>query len=83
MIYKFDAENVTRSIAIKLVRELEAKGVVVEYANVGQVFSNEMVMIVTCNEEMAKQIRDDIWKVNHGLFCDMSTITQDQLDSYL
>ena len=83
MIYKFNAENVTRGAAVKLVRELEAKGVEVDYANQGQTFENEMTLIVTCDEAMAKKIREDIWKVNHGLFCDMEIITPDQLDPYL
>lgn len=83
MIYLFEAENISRKQAVKLVADLEAKDVEVEYANQGQTFSNEMILIATCDEAMAKQIREDIWKVNHGLCCDMEVITQNQLDAYL
>lgn len=82
MIYLFEAEHITRPTAVKLVKELEDKGIAVEYAEVGRVFENSMVMIATVDEAGAKKIRDRIWELNYGLCCDLVTITEDQLEAY-
>lgn len=82
MYYMFDAENITRKTATALVRELEDKGIVVEYANVGRVFENNMELAVNCLEGVAKTIRARIWELNQGLCCDMSIISEEVLDSY-
>ena len=83
MIYKYTAENIDRPTAVKLVRELEAKSIEVEHADVGKMFTNEMLLIVTCGEATAKIIRDRIWELNAGLCCDMHTITPEQLATYI
>ncbi len=83
MIYKFTAEHINRSTAVALVRELEAEDIEVEHADMDPTFSNQMLMIVTCDEAVAKTIRDRIWLLNYGAYCDMSTITEDELEAYL
>jgi hypothetical protein len=83
VIYKFTAEHVSRSTAVSLVHEFEAKDIEVDHAALDPTFSNQMLMIVTCDEEVAKQIRARIWEINNGLCCDMDIITPDQLEAYL
>lgn len=83
MIYEFNAENITRLVMAKLVRELEDKDMEVEYANMSEWFTNEALLIVTCEEDTAKIIRARIWELNQGLCCDMHTITQQALEAYI
>lgn len=81
-IFKYEAEHITRQTAVKLVRELEGKGVEVEYANMDPMFENSMVLIATADNNVAGSIRARIWELNNGLCCDMHTITQAQLNAY-
>ncbi len=83
MPYKFTAEHINRTTATALVRELEGMDIEVECASMDPVFSNQMIMIVTCDETVAKTIQNRIWELNRGLCCDMDIITADELDSYL
>ena len=84
MIYEFKAENLTRPTVVKLVKELEDKGVEVEHANMDAWFTNHALIVVTCSDEAAaKIIRNRIWELNQGLCCDMCSITQEQLNRYL
>lgn len=84
MIYEFKAENVTRPQMVKLVRELEDKGVEVEHANMDAWFTNHALLVITCADEAAaKVVRDRIWELNQGLCCDMYEITEDHLNEYI
>jgi hypothetical protein len=83
VIYEFKAENITRPQLVKLVRELEGKGMEVEHANMDAWFTNYAQLVVTCGEETAKFIRNRIWELNQGLCCDMYTITPETLISYI
>jgi hypothetical protein len=82
MIYEFKAENITYPQMVKLVKELEGKGVEVEHANMDAWFTNHAQLVVTCGEETAKIIRNRIWELNQGLCCDMYTITPEALEAY-
>jgi hypothetical protein len=83
MIYEYKAENISRPQLVKLVRELEAEGVEVEHANMDAWFTNHVLLVVTCAGDMATKIKNRIWKINNGLFCDMYSITQEQLNEYI
>jgi hypothetical protein len=84
MIYEFKAENLTRPQAVKLVRELEDKGVEVEHADMDAWFTNHALLVITCADEAAaKKVRDRIWELNQGLCCDMHIITETQLKAYI
>ena len=84
MIYEFKAENLTRPTVVKLVKELEDKGVVVEHANMDAWFTNHALLVITCDDEAAaKKVRDRIWELNQGLCCDMYSITEQQLNNYI
>jgi len=83
MIYKFEAEHISRKTAVDLVHEFEAADYSVDCAGMDPVFSNQMYMCVTCDEATAKVIRDRIWEVNNGASCEMHTITADQLEAML
>ena len=83
MIYQFTAEHISRSTAVKLVREFEDKDIVVEHADMDPMFDNQMIMIVTCNDAVAKVIKNRIWEINNGAFCEMFQITADELEAYL
>ena len=83
MIYEFKAENLTRPQVVKLVRELEDKGVEVEHANMDAWFTNHALLVITCADEAAAiVVRNRIWELNQGLCCDMFPITENQLKSY-
>lgn len=79
-IYKFNAEHFTRPQTVKLVRDLEAEGVEVEYASMDPVFSNEATIIVTCTDAVAKSIKNRMWAINNGAYCEMLQIDQDHLN---
>ena len=84
MIYEFKAENITRPQMVKLVHELEGKGVEVEHANMDAWFTNHALLVITCSDEAAaKKVRDRIWELNQGLCCDMYSITEQQLNNYI
>ena len=83
MIYKFTAEHINRKTGVALVRELEDKDIDVEHAEMDQVFSNQMTMIVTCDEAVATTVRARIWELNNGACCDMDIIAADDLEAYL
>lgn len=82
-IFEYEAENFTHNQIVELVKELEAKGIEVEYARSDAYFSDTLLMVVTCEDEVAKQIKSRIWELNSGLFCNMYTITESQLNGYL
>lgn len=82
MIYKFEAEHIDRKTAHKFVRKLEDEGVEVEYAQVGRIFENQMTMIITAEHKDVEAVRARIWDLNHGAYCDMAIITEDQLEAY-
>ena len=79
-LFHFDAEHITRSKGVALVRKLEDEGVEVEAAAMDPVFSEQFHMIVTATQAEAEKIRDAVWFVNHGACCDMSVTTKDTLD---
>ena len=83
MLFKFNAEHIARPAAVKLVRELEDKGIVVEYADISNLFENEIVMIITGDPTIAKTVRDRLWQENNGAYCNMETITEEELDAFL
>ena len=84
MIYEFKAENLTYTQVVKLVHELESKGVEVEHANMDAWFTNHALLVVTCADyQAAKTVRDRIWELNQGLYCDMHEITEEQLNDYI
>ena len=83
MLYRFDAEHISRPTAVSLVRELEDKDIEVEHADMSPWFANQMFMIVTCDEAVGKQICARIWELNNGAYCRMIQCTQQELDSYL
>jgi len=84
MIYKFEAEHISRSTGVALVHKLEGNDVDVNFADVGRTFTNQLTMVVTvADEAAAKVIRDCIWEVNNGACCEMDTITADELETYL
>ena len=84
MIYEFKAENITRPQMVKLVKELEDKGVEVEHANMDAWFTNHALLVITCSDEAAaKKVRDRIWELNQGLYCGMYGITEEQLNEYI
>lgn len=82
-IFKYTAEHISRPTAVKLVRELEAKDIDVDHADMDPVFTNVMIMIVTCDDEVAKTIKDRVWEINNGASCEMGVITADELEEYL
>lgn len=82
MLFKFIAEHIARSAAIKLVRELEGKGIVVEYAT-SCVDAHEVVLVITGDPTIAKTVRERLWQENNGAYCNMETITEEELDAFL
>ena len=83
MIYEFKAENLSRPQVVKLVRELEDKGVEVEHANMDAWFTNHALLVITCTDEAAAiVVRNRIWELNQGLSCDMFPITENRLNEY-
>ena len=80
MLFKFNAEHINRRAAVKLVRELEDKGIEVEYANVGAMFTDELDLVITGDQVIADAVRARLWEINHGTWCDMQVITEDELD---
>lgn len=82
-IYLFTAEHIARNEAVQLVRKLEDLNFEVDFANMDPVFSRTMNMIVTCDAEASKVVRNHIWEVNNGASCEIEQITADQLEAYL
>ena len=82
-MYEFNAEHFDRPTATKLVRELEADGIEVEHATTDGVFSNELLMVVTCTDAQAKATKNRIWAKNNGAYCDMFECSQERLETYL
>ena len=82
MIYEFKAENLTRPQVVKLVKELEDKGIEVEHDNMDAWFTNHALLVVTCEGDVATKIKNRIWELNQGLCCDMYSMTQEQLEEY-
>lgn len=81
--YKFIAENVSRPQAVKLVHKLEGYGFEVEHADMDPMFTNVMIMIVTCNTAKSKQVRDHIWEENCGMSCDIIELSDKEFEEYL
>lgn len=79
-LYYFDAEHITRSKGVALVRKLEDEGVEVEAAAMDPTFTDQFHMIVTATQAEAEKVRDSVWFVNHGAYCDMSVTTKTELD---
>lgn len=82
-IFKYKAEHISRTTAMKLVREFEDAGVEVEYANMDPVFSDLMIMIATVPNSLAGSIRSRIWELNNGAYCEMTKVSQSQLNCYI
>ena len=80
MLFKFNAEYINRRAAVKLVRELADKGIEVEYANVSAMFTDELDLVITGDQVIAYAVRARLWEINHGAWCDMQVITEDELD---
>lgn len=79
--FKYTAEHIGRARATKFVRELEADDIDVMYAGMSPVFDNEFIMVVaTTTEEEAKKIKERVWALNNGAYCDMRKITADELE---
>lgn len=79
-LFHFTAEHIDRSKGVALVRKLENECVEVEAAAMDPVFSDQFHMIVTATQDEAEKIRDQVWYVNHGAYCDMVITTEDTLD---
>ena len=82
MIYRFDAEHISRKIANELVLELGKSGYSVEYATVDSPFMDQLLMFVTADKAGAEKIRNRIWELNSGLHCEMREVCIEQLEAY-
>ncbi len=82
-LVKFTSEHIGRARGTALVRDLEAKDFIVEHALMDPVFENQLIVIVNCDKGEDVKVRDLIWKVNGGAYCDMHVITADELEEYL
>ena len=82
-IFKYTAEHIARGNATAFVHELEADNIVVEYAMMDPMFKNQFIMFVSCDDATAAKVRDRVWKLNGGAFCDMCITTADKLEEYL
>ena len=82
-LFKYTAEHVTRARGVKFVRELEAEDIEVEHAMMDPVFTNQFMMIVSCDDVKAKEIKNRLWAINNGAYNEMVVITADELEEYL
>lgn len=82
-IYKYTAEHLDRPTVVKFVRDLESEGIEVEHANMDSVFSNEAIIVVTCVDAVAKSIKNRIWALNNGAYCEMIQIDEDHLNELI
>lgn len=81
-LFEFEAEYFTHSMCVRLVKELEAKGIEVEFARSDSTFANTLFMIVNCEDAVAKTIKNRIWELNNGLYCEMVKIDQQRLEAF-
>lgn len=79
-IFKFEAENVSRRKLAQLIRELEAKGITVPYADMECNFTNCVELIITARERVADDVQNRIWEINNGRPCDMYEISKEDLN---
>lgn len=81
-LFKYTAEHIGRARGTKFVRELEAEGIDVEHAMMDPIFENQFMMVVQCDDTQANEIKNRLWAINNGAYCDMSVITADELEEY-
>ena len=82
-LFKYTAEHIGRARGTKFVRTLEAEDVDVMAALMSPVFENEFIMFVQCTDEEAKKIKNRVWELNNGAYCEMLVTDADELEEYL
>mgnify|MGYP000128990951 CR=1 FL=1 len=78
-MYQLTAEHITQSTAIKLI---DNSTIDIVHARMDDTFTS-LVHIVVDTKEDAEAMRALLWEANGGAYCDMSTITEDELEEYL
>ena len=79
-LFYFEAEHISRSKGLALVRKLEDEGVEVECAGMSDVLSDTFRMTATSTQAEAEKIRAAIWAVNNGAYCDMQVTNSIELN---
>ena len=82
-LFKYTAENISRSGAIKFVKALEADNIEVEHALMDPVFEHQFIMFVTCTDAEATAIKNRVWALNNGLYCEMYVADATELEEYI
>ena len=81
--FKYTAEHISRSTGTKFVRKLEAEGVDVEHALMDPVFENQFILYVQCTDKEATVIKNRVWELNNGAYCEMLVVDAAEIEEYM